>query len=111
MKRKFNLSMILLLICSLVLYFVANKVIMAITGIEYNSYAQKSMSLSELNVFRDVYNAYRLFAKSILKQNGLLIPTGVYPDDERIEIYEAMPVFPANGSIIKIDDMIFVRIY
>lgn len=67
---------ILLLICSLVLYFVANKVIMTVTGTEYNSYAQKSLSLSDLNVFRGIYNAYRLFAKSILKQNAMLIPTG-----------------------------------
>lgn len=70
-----GIECILLLVCALVLYFIVNKVIMTITGTEYNSYAEKSMSLSELNIIKGIYIAYRLFAKSILKQNYLLIPS------------------------------------
>ena len=56
----------------LALYFTVNKLVMTLTGTQYNDYA--AMSLSS-DIFRGLYIAYYTFINSILNKYLLLVPS------------------------------------
>lgn len=69
-----GIECICVLICAIILYFAANKIIMTVTGTEYNTYADNAMTISGETIVQSILNAYRLFVICILRQQFLLVP-------------------------------------
>lgn len=69
-----GIECICVLICAVILYFAANKIIMTVTGTEYNTYADNAMAISGGTIVQSVLNAYRLFPLCVLRQHFLLVP-------------------------------------